>query len=129
MQLEKAINILNNKIYSLNENIKIYDKGYDLSIKNELVKEKEAIETVLQEYEKLLKESNNLTISVLETIVEKVDLQNNSIPKKKIEDKIKIYRKDREKYDKEEKTEWGEFNSWEWIGYFINELQELLEGK
>ena len=64
MELEESINILRNKIYSLNENIKIYDKGYDLSNKDKFVKEREAIETVLQALE-------------------------NSIPKKKIEDLIK----------------------------------------
>ena len=63
MELEEAINILSNKIYSLNENIKIYDKGYDLSNKDKFVKEREAIETVLQALE-------------------------NSIPKKKIEDRL-----------------------------------------
>ena len=128
MQLEKAINILNNKIYSLNENIKIYDKGYDLSIKNELVKEKEAIATVLQAYEKLLKESNNLTISVLETIVEEVDLQNNSIPKKKIEDKINELIQKGNYRTKDNLNGRVHFHA-EPYDYQIQVLQELLEGK
>ncbi len=37
----------------------------------------------------------------------------NSIPKKKIEDKVNELKEERNKCDKEEEAEWGKFNSWQ----------------
>ena len=98
-ELEEAINILNNKIYSLNENIKIYDKGYDLSTKNEFAKEKEAIETVLQELEDLQqKEKRRIIGNIYEVKIEDLEpvLKPYFIPKKKIEE---VKNKYEEKYN------------------------------
>jgi len=50
---------------------------------------------------------------------------------KKWEDKIKAkieeWQKEKEFYNKDADREWGQYNNWDWIDSFINELQSLLE--
>ena len=141
MELEESINILRNKIYSLNENIKIYDKGYDLSNKDRFIKEKEAIETVLQAlknrdkdikiYEKnlddtmkILEDKNKIKEHCKILIKEKQKLTSDlldSIPKKKIKDKI-------EKLEILEKNCNTSVLKMQYLCK-INILQELLEEK
>lgn len=35
--------------------------------------------------------------------------------------------KEKELYDKDEDREWGQYNNWDWVDSFINEMQSLLE--
>lgn len=98
----------------------------------------EAIETALQELERYkrlaeanLKDSeefqNNLCEHRCILKSELQELQENSIPKKKIEKLIKDYKEARDNYNKNEDADWGEFNHYEWYQSFIKDLRELLE--
>ena len=85
MKLEEAIEELQEKIKSLDRHIKNYEKSdCKTKIYRQLVKEKEAIETILTELKKLQKDNYRLDREN-QLLFER---QVNSIPKKKIKDKL-----------------------------------------
>lgn len=44
----------------------------------------------------------------------------------KIREKLKQHIEERDSYDKDEERDWGTFNRYDWEGYFVRELQDIL---
>lgn len=55
------------------------------------------------------------------------EIQFEYISKDKIKEKIEEQKEELKRYDKNEDSERGEFNNYEWTEYIIKILQELLE--
>lgn len=87
----------------------------------------EILLNLIEKQSKEIEELKEKRLTLFDTTVKNSIKINNKKWEDKIKAKIEEYKKEKEFYDKDEDREWGQYNNWDWIDSFINELQSLLE--
>ena len=107
---------------SLNR-MKLFARSSDLSVVT--AKDMDIVVTLV---EKQQKEIEELNIKILSNagIYQLGFKDGQKSVNNKIKAKIEEYEKEKELYDKDEDREWGQYNNWDWVDSFINEMQSLL---
>ena len=146
----KAIDIIKNEIKAFETVITAMEKEIDdkdwlrkniLEIKEDILVRKTLLNLIdkqSKEIEELKENNKNLEDELNKYIVKMTDEQYrrlvniirdeiNKLWEDKIKAKIEEWQKEKEFYDKDEDREWGQYNNWDWINTFINEMQSLLE--
>lgn len=90
-------------------------------------KDIEELKAISEYREKIIKGLGLKTLPKTITGFRKLIENNDKKWEDKIKAKIEEYEKEKELYDKDADREWGQYNNWDWIDSFINELQSLLE--